>query len=59
MINPVPTALPDPKGLGQTAEEKAAAEAYIAHLATMPEQIAAYEAEHKKAVEASDTYLSK
>lgn len=39
MVQPVQMATPDPKGLGQTAEEKAAAEAYIAHLAALPEAI--------------------
>ena len=43
MVAPVPMATPDPSGSGQTAEEKSAAEAYIAHLAGLADAIKAEE----------------
>lgn len=45
-------ATPDPEGKGQTAEEKAAAEAYAAHLKTLPDAIKAWNDEQIAAAQA-------
>jgi hypothetical protein len=43
MVQPVTMATPHPEGLGQTAEEKTAAEAYLKHLETLPEALKAHD----------------